>query len=231
MFRRRDSPDLRPRLSRGRTVLRDPGSGELTLARWPYRGKKTRRCRSCCSGYSHQVQRFGNSRPPAKPASVTPSRSDTRMWPRSIRLTRRRGVAYVVARPHRRAFVHYFAEKGALSPAHALTSSFRPRPVCKRPMMLVGCMGTSRPAPLLSQTRGGYSDVKLIGFTQESSSRRDEAIDTGSADRLCKSRTIVGQPPDPRSDVFSLGPVLYTALTGAPPTTSRQDEKRPDGRG
>jgi len=82
---------------------------------------------------------------------------------------------------------------------------------------------------LLSQTVGGYPIVKLIGFTQDlllpGETRPPEP---GPVTDFASPERLSGQPPDQRSDVFSLGAVLYALLTGGPPTAAANDDRIPE---
>jgi serine/threonine protein kinase len=74
---------------------------------------------------------------------------------------------------------------------------------------------------LLTQVVGGRPLVKLIGFTQESLLRQTGAeapIEQGVSLEYASPERIAGHPPDERSDVYSLGAVLYHLLIGVPPT-------------
>jgi serine/threonine protein kinase len=142
------------------------------------------------------------------------------------------GIAYVVAESLSGELLStILAQQGALSPAHAVDIVLQAAAGLQAAHDARWMHGSLSPSTiLLSQTRGGYPIVKLIGFTQEfllptevRPSAPAPPTDYASPERLA------GEPPDPRSDVFSLGAVLYTALTGTPPTTASQDDRVPVG--
>ncbi len=84
---------------------------------------------------------------------------------------------------------------------------------------------------LLTQTVGGRPLVKLIAFTQESLLRQSEAerpIEQGVSPKYASPERIAGQPPDERSDVYSLGAVLHHLLTGVPPTLALEGALGPE---
>lgn len=84
---------------------------------------------------------------------------------------------------------------------------------------------------LLTQTVGGRPLVKLIAFTQESLLRQSEAerpIEQGVSPKYASPERIAGQPPDERSDVYSLGAVLHHLLTGVPPTLALERALGPE---
>jgi serine/threonine protein kinase len=82
---------------------------------------------------------------------------------------------------------------------------------------------------LLSQTGGGYPIVKLIGFSQASLLMGvAQPLKSAQLPEYASPERLSGQQPDERSDVFSLGAVLYHLLTGAPPTTTTKDEQIPE---
>ncbi len=75
----------------------------------------------------------------------------------------------------------------------------------------------------------GRSGVKLSGFTLDSAFRQGGAkppIPKASAGYASPER-LIGQPPDERSEVFSLGAVLHHLLTGMPPDPSHVDSSIP----
>ena len=81
---------------------------------------------------------------------------------------------------------------------------------------------------LLSQTAGGYPIVKLIGFSQSLLLMGEaQPLEPDPLPEYSSPERLSGQQPDERSDVFSLGAVLYHLLTGTPPTTTTKDERIP----
>jgi D-alanyl-D-alanine dipeptidase len=84
---------------------------------------------------------------------------------------------------------------------------------------------------LLTRTVGGRPLVKLIAFTPESLLRQSEAerpIEQGVSPKYASPERIAGQPPDERSDVYSLGAVLHHLLTGVPPTLALEGALGPE---
>jgi D-alanyl-D-alanine dipeptidase len=73
---------------------------------------------------------------------------------------------------------------------------------------------------LLTRTVGNRRGVKLIGFSQAPLLGRDAESPTeqGVSRKYASPERIAGDPPDERSDVYSLGAVLHQLLTGVPPT-------------
>ncbi len=81
---------------------------------------------------------------------------------------------------------------------------------------------------LLSQTAGGYPIVKLIGFSQALLLMGEaQPLEPDPLPEYSSPERLSGQQPDERSDVFSLGAVLYHLLTGVPLTTTTKDERIP----
>ncbi|MEK6236085.1 MAG: serine/threonine protein kinase [Planctomycetales bacterium] len=86
-----------------------------------------------------------------------------------------------------------------------------------------------KPGNIFSAERGGVYDVaKLLDFglvkevsAEESSSQltQEQSI-TGSPRYLSPEQALGDQPPDERSDVYSLGATAYFLLTGRPPFES-----------
>jgi serine/threonine protein kinase len=80
---------------------------------------------------------------------------------------------------------------------------------------------------MLTQVGDGRLQVKLIGFTVQEQGAEplvpgDVSVKYASPERLA------GQPPDARSDVFSLGSVLHHLLTGKPPERGQVDSSVPE---
>ena len=74
---------------------------------------------------------------------------------------------------------------------------------------------------LLSHSAGGRPLVKLVGFDLELLLRQTAAAPIATeamSAKYASPERINGQPPDERSDVYSLAAVLHHLLTGRPPT-------------
>jgi D-alanyl-D-alanine dipeptidase len=80
---------------------------------------------------------------------------------------------------------------------------------------------------LLAQAVGGRPLIKLIGFAHEFPLRQSEAESPIEGRVYASPERIAGHPPDERSDVFSLGAVLYHLLTGAPPPSGSRGRRVP----
>jgi serine/threonine protein kinase len=82
---------------------------------------------------------------------------------------------------------------------------------------------------LLTHPAGGQPLVKLIGFDLDLLGKMGAGPmikDDPSADYASPER-IAGQPPDERSDVYSLAAVLHHLLTGRPPTRGWRGGRAP----
>jgi len=84
-------------------------------------------------------------------------------------------------------------------------------------------------AILLGPTRPG-TPVKLIRFTPEclSGQQSDPPIQTGASADYASPERLAGHKTDQRSDVYSLGAVLYHLLAGVPPTRASEGGRVPD---
>ena len=83
---------------------------------------------------------------------------------------------------------------------------------------------------LVTRAPYGRDRVKLIGFVLEPADWRAGVappISGPVSARYASPERLVGDPPDERSDVFSLGAVLHHLLTGAPPDSGTVDRPVP----
>lgn len=77
---------------------------------------------------------------------------------------------------------------------------------------------------LVTRELYGRPQVKLTGFTLDSPLRQGDgkaSIPGEASAGYASPERLVGHPPDERSEVFSLGAVLYHLLTGKPPYLTR----------
>jgi D-alanyl-D-alanine dipeptidase len=84
---------------------------------------------------------------------------------------------------------------------------------------------------LLTKTDAGRPLVKLIGFSQESLVRHTGSGPSVAPDlsvEYASPERIAGDPPDERSDVFSLGAVLQHVVTGRPPALASEGDRVPN---
>lgn len=88
------------------------------------------------------------------------------------------------------------------------------------------CHRDIKPRNLLVSRRG---EVKVINFSVASAERlptAPELLDAGASylgPSYMSPEQILGEPPDPRSDLFSLGVVLYESLAGERPFTAADE--------
>jgi serine/threonine protein kinase len=83
---------------------------------------------------------------------------------------------------------------------------------------------------LVTRAPYGRDRVKLIGFVLEPADWRAGVappISGPVSARYASPERLVGDPPDERSDVFSLGAVLHHLLTGTPPDSATSDRPVP----
>jgi D-alanyl-D-alanine dipeptidase len=128
------------------------------------------------------------------------------------------GLVYAVAERLTGEFLSVtLAKRGALPLEEALDPCLQAAAGLQAAHSLGWIHGSLSPYTiLLAQTVGGHPLVKLIGFAHEFPLRQLEA--ESPIGMYASPERIAGHPPDERSDVFSLGAVLYHLLTGAPPS-------------